>query len=115
MIACALLFSVLSRAIFGFNALTNVHVDSKKNYKSNLKLFNAPVSIPNPVVNDKILRQTALMISLWESVAFPPLDDDPNLDLSISLKLSDYGLTRVDVKGVLQHFQNCKDCAGNPP
>ena len=54
----------------------------------------------------RILRQTAMMISLWNGVTFPP--EDGTLDI----KLSDYGLNRGDVRGVLNHFQNCKDCAG---
>ena len=54
----------------------------------------------------RILRQTAMMISLWNGVTFPP--EDGTLDM----KLSDYGLNRGDVRGVLSHFQNCKDCAG---
>ena len=54
----------------------------------------------------RILRQTAMMISLWNGVTFPP--EDGTLDM----KLSDYGLNRGEVRGVLNHFQNCKDCAG---
>ena len=57
--------------------------------------------------NDKVLRQIAMMISLWQNVAFPSEDE------GVEMNLSDYGLTRKDIKGFLQHFQNCKDCAGN--
>ena len=67
-----------------------------------IKLYSSESDL---VDDGKILRQVAMMISLWQNVAFPS-------DEGIEFKLSDFGLTRNDVKGFLKHFQNCKDCAG---
>ena len=62
----------------------------------------------NSVDDDKIFRQTALMVSLWKNVAFPP-----DTDNGVEFKLSDFGLTRSDIRGFLNHFQTCKDCAAD--
>lgn len=56
-----------------------------------------------------ILRQTALLISLWQNIAFPPQENENHVDF----KLSDYGLSRNTVRGVISHFQTCKDCAAD--
>jgi hypothetical protein len=69
---------------------------------SNLK------AIPQHMPDEKIMRKTALLVSLWKNIAFPPEDPDETIDFV----LKDYGLNRRDVKGFIEHFQTCKDCAG---
>ena len=87
------------------NALRITHKNIK--FISRSPLHIATENTENTAAEDtRILRQTAMMISLWNGVTFPP--EDGTLDM----KLSDYGLNRGDVRGVLNHFQNCKDCAG---
>jgi hypothetical protein len=52
-------------------------------------------------------RLTKLMVDLWGAVAFPGDGSE------VSLPLSQYALTRKDVRGLLKHFQSCKDCAAD--
>lgn len=53
-----------------------------------------------------LLGQNRLLVDLWQKVAFPPEDGRES-----EFRLSAYGLTRRDMPGFIQHFQNCKDCA----
>ena len=55
-----------------------------------------------------VTGQNKLLVDLWTHIAFP----DENTP-EIAFKLADYGLKRGDVKGFIQHFQNCKDCAAD--
>jgi len=50
-------------------------------------------------------KRTDLLLAIWEKVAFPVGE--------ISFKLSDYGLTRDSSRTLLDHFQSCKDYAGD--
>jgi len=58
-----------------------------------------------------VLRQIALLISLWQNIAFPPPSEQD--DNHVDFKLTDFGLSRNTVRGVLSHFQTCKDCAAD--
>ena len=96
----------LSRRISNFvNRHNNDFLHSPKPLLLKSKKMALYSSESESVDDEKILRQIAMMISLWENVAFPSEE-------GIEFKLSDFGLTRSDVKGFLKHFQNCKDCAG---
>lgn len=66
-------------------------------------------STPPPHVRDEsVVQHTALLVNLWDKIAFPSEDDEDT-----DFKLSDYGMARKDVKGFISHFQNCKDCAAD--
>lgn len=93
---------------------------SLKKKSVHLKLANSENSVSiqhahlNATINNNdnyninlTLRHVALLISLWRAVAFP----DPSVE-STDFLLKDYGLNRNQVRGLLQHFQNCKECAG---
>jgi hypothetical protein len=45
------------------------------------------------------------LASLWKSISFPKEEHE------MEFRLADYGLNRKSIRGVLAHFQNCKDCA----
>jgi hypothetical protein len=66
-------------------------------------------------INKKLLSQVQLLVDIWQNVVFPDSNDGMNNedDDSKVYRLKDYHLTRNDVKGFLQHFQNCKDCAAD--
>ena len=64
-------------------------------------------SVPPPhVVDPMMFKQVSLLIALWNKISFPT-EDDTETDFT----LTDFGLNRNTVKGFLQHFQVCKDCA----
>lgn len=84
-----------------------IPIDASNTKTSNVQLYSTSAEVDS-VDDDKILRQTALMISLWKNIAFPP-----DIENGVEFKLSDFGLTRSDVRGFLGHFQNCKDCAAD--
>eukprot|EP00600_Ochromonadales_sp_CCMP1393_P013247 CAMPEP_0175013844 /NCGR_PEP_ID=MMETSP0005-20121125/10165_1 /TAXON_ID=420556 /ORGANISM="Ochromonas sp., Strain CCMP1393" /LENGTH=483 /DNA_ID=CAMNT_0016270387 /DNA_START=17 /DNA_END=1468 /DNA_ORIENTATION=+ len=50
-------------------------------------------------------KLTNLLTDLWGAVAFPDGETD--------FLLEDYGLNREQVRGFIDHFQSCKDCAGD--
>ena len=62
------------------------------------------------VPNEMIMKQVLLLTDLWQKVAFPSHNED---DDEIDFELKNYDLSRLQVKGLLEHFQNCKDCAGD--
>ncbi len=94
--------------VFHFIQFTFPFIQNPISRKSVYSLRDSSIETNQQNVENegKVLRRTALLISLWNHVAFPPPDD------YVDFKLIDYGLDRNDVKGVLTHFQNCKDCAG---
>jgi len=59
-------------------------------------------------MDPKLVQLNRLLINLWDKVAFPTLDDTDTY-----FRLADYSLTRDDVKGFLNHFQVCRDCAAD--
>jgi hypothetical protein len=63
-----------------------------------------PPHVPDPLV----MKQVALLVAMWGKIAFPTEDDQET-----NFRLGDYGLDRNSVKGFLQHFQTCKDCAAD--
>lgn len=54
-----------------------------------------------------VVGQVDLLVDLWKELAFPDGLDD------VDFSLSDYNLKPKDMKGLLTHFQNCRDCAGD--
>jgi len=54
-----------------------------------------------------VVGQTNLLVDIWKEVAFP-LHPQQERDF----RLRDYNLCQRDLPGLLQHLQNCKDCAG---
>eukprot|EP01039_Chlorochromonas_danica_P010798 gene10798-12000_t len=52
-------------------------------------------------------RLVTLMLDIWGAVSFP------NPSSEVRFPLEDYGLSRQDVKGLIHHFQTCKDCAAD--
>lgn len=67
-------------------------------------------------VNEKLLSQVQLLVDIWQNVVYPESNegiDIEDADTSKVYRLKDYHLTRNDVKGFIQHFQNCKDCAAD--
>ena len=54
----------------------------------------------------KLLQLNRLLVDLWDKIAFPTQDDSDTY-----FRISDYSLTRADLKGFLKHFQVCRDCA----
>ena len=69
-----------------------------------------PQFTPQPphVVDQTVIKQVSLLVSLWSKIAFPTEDD-----ADVDFRLADYGLDRNNVKGFLSHFQNCKDCSAD--
>jgi len=59
-------------------------------------------------IHSLIVQQVNLLVDLWNKVSFPTEDDTET-----EFKLSDYKLSRRNVKGFLEHFQNCKDCSAD--
>lgn len=53
-------------------------------------------------------KQARIMNDIWESIAFPE-----SSEVFKDFKLKDYDLNRRDVKGMIQHFQFCKDYAAD--
>jgi hypothetical protein len=66
----------------------------------------ANVELEPHLPDEKLLRTCALLIAMWDEISFPPEEDT-----FTDFKLSDFGLNRLDVKGFISHFQNCKDYA----
>ena len=68
-------------------------------------------STPPPHIPDEsVIRHTSLLVSLWNQIAFANTEGNEE---EVDFKLTDYGLTRKDVKGFIAHFQTCKDCAAD--
>ena len=66
-------------------------------------------STPPPhIPAESVIQHTALLVALWNKVAFPNEDDEDT-----DFILGDYGLSRKDVGGFITHFQTCKDCAAD--
>lgn len=66
-------------------------------------------STPPPhIPAESVIQHTALLVSLWDKVAFPNEGDEDT-----DFKLSDFGMERKDVKGFINHFQTCKDCSAD--
>lgn len=63
-----------------------------------------PPHVPDPLV----INQVALLVGMWGKIAFPSEDSQET-----DFRLGDYGLDRNSVRGFLQHFQTCKDCAAD--
>lgn len=80
------------------------------------RLYAGPVSKTDSKDLPKLLSLTNLLVDLWTGVVYPPvlndsIDDDD--DDGVVLTLKDYNLNRNDVKGFIDHFQTCKDCAAD--
>eukprot|EP01041_Mallomonas_annulata_P006512 gene6512-13151_t len=62
------------------------------------------------VVNKKDLlkKQASILGEIWKQIAFPT-----ESQVIMDFRLDDFGLNRNTVRGMLQHFQFCKDCAGD--
>ena len=81
--------------------------------KYDTSLYSSP---PSHEVNKKLFLQVQLLVDIWQNVVYPESNEGTNNDDDDGGKvyrLKDYDLTRNDVKGFLQHFQNCKDCAAD--
>ena len=95
--------------------LISVYINNKATNEVSSNIDSIEVARNNPIsyqLTPSIElghRRTDLLLSIWEKVAFPELSD---FGESI-FKLSDYGLDRGSVKSLLEHFQNCKDCASD--
>jgi hypothetical protein len=61
------------------------------------------------VADERILLAHAnLLVDIWGAISFPASEDDEKI-----FKLSDYAMDRNSARGFLQHFQSCRDCAGD--
>lgn len=56
-------------------------------------------------LDPKLVQLTSLLTNLWGKVA------NPDTFGEVDFVLDDYGLTRRDVGGFINHFQTCRDCA----
>ena len=52
-------------------------------------------------------RKALLLLDIWSSISKGEEIDQQDF------RLVDFGLTRNDVKGLIKHFQTCKDCAAD--
>lgn len=87
--------------------LVSLSIAFKIHYNRNR--FNPLKSIQEKETSRELkLKKTNLLLSIWQKIAFPN-EHEPENDF----RLKDFGLTRYDVKGLLQNFQNCKDCAAD--
>eukprot|EP00607_Mallomonas_marina_P010364 CAMPEP_0182421368 /NCGR_PEP_ID=MMETSP1167-20130531/6732_1 /TAXON_ID=2988 /ORGANISM="Mallomonas Sp, Strain CCMP3275" /LENGTH=528 /DNA_ID=CAMNT_0024598435 /DNA_START=39 /DNA_END=1625 /DNA_ORIENTATION=+ len=66
------------------------------------------VSSTDERITQVFSKQAKLLEELWTCIANPEEDFT-----SIDFRLKDYDLSRHDVRGMLQHFQFCKDCSGD--
>ena len=91
-ILCILLLSIILLESF------QLYKNPLKSIKS-LKIY----SINNQIDTIKG-NQIDFLISLWDNISFP------NPTNEVTFNLNDYGLNRYNIKGILKHFQACKDC-----
>lgn len=80
--------------------------------QSPTSFFTAPSVTPKAeahVIDPKIISQVNLLVDIWKGISFPDYTGDDD----ILFRLEDYSLSRKDVKGFLNHFQSCKDCAAD--
>jgi hypothetical protein len=84
--------------------------------KANIHSFSLSSSVDD-INNEErernlIKKQVNLLVDIWRSVS---INNNAAVgeDQTYSFRLEDYGLDRKNVKGLLKHFQTCKDCAGD--
>ena len=70
------------------------------------KLHAKETAIEQPPIDDKIMALSKFLVNFWETMCNQ--DDSSKL-----MTLSDYNMTRNDVKGFLNHFQMCRDYAAD--
>lgn len=72
------------------------------------------VSIDKPVEISSLSKNyVKLLVELWSKISFPPDDDESSNENGLEFIINDYGLNRTTVKGLLNHFQSCRDCAAD--
>jgi len=87
---------------FGYNNKWNQHNDKFQS------ILRSTQSSDLRIKNEELFQRALLLKELWSKIVFV------NEDTTTSdFRLKDYLLNRGDVKGLIKHFQNCKDCAAD--
>lgn len=74
---------------------------------SSTRLASSPQATQAASTHPITHRLATLLLDIWGAVSFP------NPSSEVRFPLEDYGLSRQDVKGLIHHFQTCKDCAAD--